>query len=208
MAQHVVAHPADSWEDRSPQERCIVFLPNGPPMLALSGNDKLLGFSLDFQIVQAPGYVAVLYEAIHQVRMIAVDGRPHLPSGVRQWMGDSRGYWEGNTLVVDTTNFTDKRLWVGFNFNVALASAPPIDENLHLVERFTRVDANTIDYQFTVDDPTTWTRTWSATVSVVKTLGQIYEFACHEGNYALPNVLSGARAQEKMAAQAAKKGSQ
>jgi hypothetical protein len=199
--ERFVNRPPESWEDRNPQERCIASSPNGPPMLSLYTNDKLLGYSDNFQIFQTPDYVAMLYEDFHQVRMIALNGRPHLPSTMRQWLGDSRGHWDSKTLVVDTTNFGEQRPWLGG------VRGPSIDENLHLVERFTRVDANTIDYQFTVDDPTTWTRPWSATVSVVKTQGQIYESACHEGNYALPNILRGARAQEQVAAQAAKKGS-
>jgi hypothetical protein len=200
--ERLINRPPDSWEDRNPQERCIASSPNGPPMLSLSGNDKLLGYSLNFQIFQTPDVVAILYEDFHQVRMIALNSRPHLPSHMRQWLGDSRGRWDGQTLVVDTTNFGEQRPWLGF------LRGPSIDENLHLVERFARVNATTIAYQFTVDDPTTWTRSWTATVSVVRTQGRMFESACHEGNYSLPNILSGARAQEKVAAQTAKTGSQ
>ncbi len=132
-----------------------------------------------------PGYVAILQEEIHDIRIIPLDGRPHLGPRIRQLMGDSRGRWEGNTLAVDTTNFTDTTNFRGSG------------ENLHVVERFTRVDEETIRYEFTVEDPTTWTRPWKAELSMVKTKGPIFEFACHEGNYGLANNLSGARAQEK-----------
>jgi hypothetical protein len=134
-------------------------------------------------------------EMIHEVRMVPLDGRPHLPADHRQWLGDSRGHWEGNTLVVDTTNFTPRTNFRG--------SA----ENLHLIERFTRVDADTVDYQFTVDDPTTFTKSWTAAFPMARNDGQIYEYACHEGNYGMFGLLSGARAQEKIAADAARKGS-
>jgi hypothetical protein len=122
---------------------------------------------------------------IHDVRIIPLDGRPHAPSGIRQWMGDSRGRWDGDTLVVTTTNFTDKT-----NFRGASA-------NMKLVERFTRVDADTIDYRFTVDDPAAFSRSWSASIPMTKTEGPLFEYACHEGNYGMTNLLSGARAEEK-----------
>jgi hypothetical protein len=132
---------------------------------------------------------------IHDARIISVDGRPHIDKDIRQWMGDSRGRWEGSTLVVDTTNFTDKT-----NFSGSGA-------NLHLVERFTRLDANTLLYEFTVDDPTTFTRPWTAAVPMTRAPGPIYEYACHEGNYGMTNLLSGARAEEKAKEEAAKKAS-
>ncbi len=113
------------------------------------------------------------------------DGRPHLPPGIRQWMGDSRGHWEGKTLIVDTTNFTDKTPFRGS------------DRNLHLVERFTRTDAETILYEFTVDDPTAFTKAWKGEAPMTRAVGPIYEYACHEGNYGMTNILSGARAEEK-----------
>ncbi len=176
---------ADSWLDRSLPERCLVYRPV-PPIPT--------GYNNNYEIVQGPGYVAILQEEIHEVRMIPIDARPHLPPGIRQWLGDSRGRWEGNTLVVDTTNFTDKT-----NFRGSGA-------NLHVVERFTRVDANTIDYQFTVDDPTVWARPWTAAIPWRKSQGQLYEYACHEGNYSMFGILNGARAEEK-AAEDAKKSS-
>jgi hypothetical protein len=134
--------------------------------------------------------VAIEQEMIHDVRIIPTDGRPHLPADVHQWLGDSRGHWEGNTLVVDTTNFTDKTRFRG------------ADEKLHLVERFTRVDPDTIMYEFTVDDPTAFTRSWTAQLPMRRTASPVYEYACHEGNYAMAGMLGGARADEKAAADA------
>jgi len=170
--------PADGPEDRSLAERCILWPTAGPPMIPG-------GYNNNYQILQAPGYVVILVEMIHDVRIIPLDGRPHVPQGVRQWMGDSRGRWDGNTLVVTTTNFTDKT-----NFRGA-------SPDMRLVERFTRVDADTMDYQFTVDDANSFTKTWTAAIPMTKTEGPIFEYACHEGNYGMTNLLSGARAQEK-----------
>ena len=124
---------------------------------------------------------------IHDVRIIPLDGRPHLSPNIRQWLGDPRGHWEGSTLVVDSTNFTDKNPFRGS------------DENLHLIERFTRINPDTILYQFTVDDPTAFTKVWSGEASMTRTPGPIYEYACHEGNYSMLNMLKGARAEEKAA---------
>jgi hypothetical protein len=177
--------PFDGPESRSLSERCILMGGEGPPMLPEAYNSNL-------QIQQGPGYVAILQEEIHDVRIIPLDGRPHVGPNIRQLMGDSRGRWEGNTLVVDTTNFTDRTNFRGSG------------ERLHVVERFTRTDEDTILYEFTVEDPTTWTRPWKAELPMVKTQGPIFEFACHEGNYGLANNLSGARAQEKAAEEAAK----
>jgi hypothetical protein len=122
---------------------------------------------------------------IHDARIIPLDGRPHLPPNVTQWLGDSRGHWEGNTLVVDTTNFTPKT-----RFRQS-------DENLHVIERFTRVDKNTILYKFTIEDPTAYTKPWTAELPLTAAQGPIYEYACHEGNYALKDILAGARAEEQ-----------
>jgi hypothetical protein len=171
-------HPADGPEDRSLQERCILWGTAGPPMVPGPYNNN-------YQIIQGPGYVAILVEMIHDVRMIPTDGSPHLPKTIRQWMGDPRGHWEGDTLVVDTTNFTDKTRFRGS------------DENLHLVERFTRVSPDVILYRFTVDDPTAFTRSWTAEIPMTKSDGPLFEYACNEGNYALVDILRGARAQEK-----------
>jgi hypothetical protein len=165
----------DSWEDRSLWERCIT---RGLPMIPGPYNNN-------YQILQTPGYVVILHEMIHDVRIIPLDGRPHISPAVRQWFGDSRGRWEGNTLVVNTTNFTDK---VSFRGST---------EGLHLIERFTRTDGGTVKYEFTIDDPKTFTKKWTAAIPMTNTDEQIFEYACHEGNYGMVNLLSGARVQEK-----------
>jgi hypothetical protein len=186
VAQERRLHPADGPENRSLGERCLLQANAGPPMLPT-------GYNNTYQIVQGPGYVAILIEMIHDVRMIPIDGRPHFPSSVREWLGDSRGHWEGNTLVVDTTNFNDKTAFRGS------------DANLHLVERFTRTAPDKINYEFTVDDPTAFTKPWSAQLPMRTGHGPIYEYACNEGNYALSDILAGARVDEKRASEEASK---
>ena len=171
-------HPADGPEDRSLQERCILWPAAGPPMMPV-------GYNNNYQIVQGRGYVAVIVEMIHDVRIIPTDGSPHLPSNVRQWLGDSRGHWEGNTLVVDTTNFTDQTNFRGSG------------ENLHLVERFTRTGTESLMYEFTVDDPASFVKPWTVQVPMTRSAGPVLEYACNEGNYAMQGILAGARAQEK-----------
>jgi hypothetical protein len=173
-------HQFDGPESRPLGERCLLWPSEGPPMLAP-------GYNSNLEIVQSPGYVVIEQEMIHDVRIIPTDGRPHLPSDVRQWLGDSRGHWEGNTLVVETTNFTDKTNFRGSS------------ENLKVIERFTRTADNTITYQFTVSDPSTWDQPWSGELPMTKIEGPIYEYACQEGNYGMANNLSGARAQEAKA---------
>jgi hypothetical protein len=173
--------PADTWEDRNLAERCIT---RGAPKLPG-------GYNNNFQIIQTHDYVAILQEMIHEVRFIPLDGRPHIPSQVRLWMGDSRGHWEGDTLVIDTTNFNNKIISNSFN------CCPGAGSNLHVVERFTLVDRDTIDFRYTVDDPSTYTRSWTASVPMTRTEGPIFEYACHEGNYAMVDMLAGARAREK-----------
>jgi hypothetical protein len=182
-----LGHPlADSWEDRPLQERCIVGLNAGPPMTPGAYNNN-------FQLFQTPEYVVILNEMVHHARIVPLDGRPH--GSIRQWKGDSRGHWEGDTLVVDTTNFKRETSLEGSSANT------------HLIERFTRTDANTLLYEFTVDDPTMWTRPWTAVIPMSKSEDPIYEYACHEANYAMAGILAGARAEEKAAEEAAKKGS-
>ena len=176
-------HVNDRPEFQSLPVRCILWGTAGPPMLPGPYNNN-------YQIFQNANYVAIAIEMIHDVRIIPINGRPHLDKNIRQWMGDSRGHWEGDTLVVDTTNFTDKT-----NFRGS-------DENMHLVERFTRVDPNTIRYVFTVEDPTAFTPSWTAEVPMIKTPGPLYEYACHEANYSMTNMLSAARAEEKRDAKA------
>jgi hypothetical protein len=171
----------DSYETRPLSERCIMVANEGSPMLPPAYNDVL-------QIVQTPAYVLVVREMETAPRLIPTDGRPHLSENIRLWAGDSRGRWEGDTLVVDTTNFTDRTAFQGSS------------SALHVVERFTRVSADRILYQFTVDDPNTWTRPWSAEIPMTATKGPLYEYACHEGNYGLPDILRGARFTEKEAA--------
>jgi hypothetical protein len=184
------AHPFDSWVDRSLRERCLWSGLNGPPMLATTTvKESLLGASFNFRVFQGPGYVAILNEDFGELRMIPLDGRAHLPGSIRQWLGDSRGHWEATTLVVETRNFSSKRSVVGLG-------GVEIDDHLHLIERFSRVDADTLEYRFTIDDPTIWTKPWTAAVPAIKAEGLIYEYACHEGNYGLPNILRGARAEE------------
>jgi hypothetical protein len=168
---------ADDPEIRTTWERCIT---RGLPEGVLPA-----GYNNNIQIFQSPGYVVIVMEMIHDARIIPLDGRPHLPKGSGQWMGDSRGRWEGNTLVVDTVNFSEKSNFRGSG------------EGLHLVERFTRTGATTIDYRFTVDDPATWTKPWTVVLPLVKNDGEIYEYACHEGNRGLENILSQARSAER-----------
>jgi hypothetical protein len=177
MAAKEKAHEFDGPENRPLGARCIARDNVGPPLLPTRYNSN-------FQIVQAPGYVAIEAEEIHDVRIIRLDGRPHLPRNIRQWMGDSIGRWEGNTLVVDTTNFTDQTPFEGA-------------QNLHVIERITRTDEDTILYQFTVEDPGMWTKPWSGEVPVKKITGPLWEYACHEGNYGLENTLRGARVSER-----------
>ena len=174
----------DSAQSNELDDRCIIFAGAGPPMLPQSYNGN-------YQIVQAPGYVMILFEMAHDVRIIPLDGRPHLPANIRQWMGDSRGRWEGDTLVVETTNFNGKNPLSGSS------------ENMRVTERFTRVDADTISYKFTIDDESTWTKPWTAELFMQKTIGPLFEHACHEGNYGLYNTLVGARLEEKKAAEEA-----
>ena len=189
MAALAVANqrPAQGPEDRPLSERCIVRPNSGPPMIPG-------GYNNNFQLAQVPGYVVIYNEQIHDARIIPTDGRPHLPKSVRQWLGDSRGRWEGNTLVVDTTNFTGKTNLRGSS------------ENMHLVERFTRTDRDTLLYEFTVEDPQSFTKQWTAQIPMTRSGELMFEYACHEGNYSMFTTLTSARALEKAAEEAAKKG--
>ena len=162
----------DHYTDRSLGDRCLMGSNSGPPMRPGSYNNNVL-------ILQVPGYVTIVNEHIHNTRIIPVDGRPH--GNIRQWVGDSRGHWEGDTLVIETTNFTAKTNFRGST------------DHLHLVERLTRIDADTIDYQFTIEDPNNYTRPWTALIPFRRTDGPLFEYACHEGNYGLPGILAGAR---------------
>ena len=175
-------HPADGPEDFSNGVRCILGFNAGPPFTPSAYNNNM-------QLFQTPDHVVVVTEMVHTARIIPLDGSPHLPSNVQQWSGDSRGHWEGETLVVETTNHTDKTRWRG--------STP----DMRLVERFTRVDAETLLYEFTVTDPTVWTSPWTAAVPLVLNPEPMFEYACHEGNYSMGVMLAGTREEEKAAAE-------
>jgi hypothetical protein len=170
-------HPADGPENRSLQERCLSFNA-GPPILPGPYNNYL-------QILQMPGYVIIFNEMIHDARIVPLDGRPRPPGTIRRWLGEPRGRWDGPVLVVDSTNF-------GGTMNLRGA-----DEHLHLIERFRRIDNRTLLYEFTVDDPTAFTRPWTAALPMTRTDDRLFEYACHEGNYALMDILRGARYQER-----------
>jgi hypothetical protein len=188
---YALTHLTDSWENHTPWERCIT---RGVPAGIFPG-----GYGAGYQIVQAPGVVVILYEMIHEARIIPLDSRPPLHPNIRQWNGDSRGRWEGNTLVVDITNYNNKS---AIATNIASQRMRGIgqSERLHVVERFTVVDANTINYEATIDDPETYTSPWKVAMPLNRDpTYQIFEYACHEGNYGLPNTLKGARAQERAA---------
>ncbi len=173
--------PYEGPEDLNHVERCLTY---GVPRL--SGTNTGAGPLGYYQIIQTPSYVALFLEAVHEARIINLDGRPHLSASVRQWQGDSRGRWEGQTLVVDTTNFSAKNNFMGSS------------DRLHLVERFTRVALDRIDYQITIDDPTMWTAPWTAVIRLKRSDDRLFEYACHEGNHEIiRNMLLGARASEK-----------
>ena len=170
--------PADSWEDRSLYDRCITRGLPGSMMPAIYGNS--------YQIVQGPGYVAIIYEMIHEIRTIPLDSRPHAGSATRSYMGDARGHWEGDTLVVETTNFRDEGIYRNAN-----------PATLRLIERFTRTAPDVVKWSVTIDDPATWTRPWTFSMPLSKDdSGPVLEYACHEGNLGLMNILSAARAEE------------
>src|SRR5205823_13518 len=182
------AHEGDSYEFMSVWDRCIT---RGVP-----GGMFPAGYNNAYQIVQTPGYVMIHYEMIHEPRIIPIDGRAHLPSRVRSWNGDPRGRWEGNTLIVDTTNYNSKG-WIATSAAAGRIKGVPQTESLHVVERFTPIDANTITYEATIDDPAMFTRPWTVSIPLHRDRAYtIYEYACHEGNRAVEGVLRGARAGE------------
>ena len=177
-------HPADSWLDLTNWDRCITY--HGVPPLST-------GYNNTYHIVQTEDYVAILVENIHDVRIIPLDGRPRLPDRIRQWNGDSRAHWDGDTLVVETANYSDQT-------QLRFPSSP----NTRAVERFTRISDAQIDYQFTVDDPDVYTQPWTAIRPMPRLPDyRIYEYSCHEGNYGIVGILSGTRAEERAAAQGA-----
>jgi hypothetical protein len=181
-------HPADGPEFRDNIERCLAWITSGPPMLPTFYNNT-------YRIFQSRDYVAIQVEMIHDVRLIAMNGQPHLNAAVQQWLGDSRGHWEGDTLVVETTNVNSKRGFIGGGSG--RSGLAPNNEKMRVVERFTRTAPDTLLYQFTVDNPAIYSAPWSGEIPMRATTEPLYEYACHEGNYALVDILSGARAEEK-----------
>jgi hypothetical protein len=171
-------HPADGPEDRALSERCINWPSAGPPMLPTTYNNN-------FQLVQTTDYVMILNEMIHDARIVPLDGQPQLPASVRQWLGSSRGRFEGDTLIVETSNFRPETSFRGAS------------ENMHLTERFTRVADDILLYEFTVDDPEAFTRPWTVQIPARKADGLMYEYACHEGNRSMTGILAGERAAEE-----------
>jgi hypothetical protein len=186
LAERRKTNPADIPEDRGVYERCIT---RGMPGAMMPGF-----YNHNYQILQTPGYVVILVEMIHDARIIPMDGRPHLNSGITQWLGDSRGRWEGNTLVVETTNFRD----IDSRTTTVFGTSP----RGKVTERFTRLADDEMDYHVTVDDPAWYTQTWTASIPMSKVKGPLFEYACHEGNYGLPNILAGHRKEEADAAAA------
>ena len=177
--------PADSWEDRNLHERCILY--HGVPPLPT-------GYNNNYQILQTPNYVAIRYEMLSEIRIIPLDGRKHVPKAIKQWMGDPRGRWAGDTLVVESTNFNYA---AGGLYELgSVMNLQGTGDTLRIVERFKRTDANTIDYTFTVDDPTMFTQPWTGRLPLVAFDGEIFEYACHEGNIAMEGMLRGARLEE------------
>ena len=175
--------PPRGPEDRRVGARCIVGFNSGPPMNPSAYNNNM-------QVFQTPEYVAILNEMVHDARIIPLDGRDHLPARIRQWMGDSRGHWEAETLVVETTNLTEQTMFKGSG------------KHMRVIERFRRLDADTLLYEYTIEDPESFLSPWTAAFPMRRTEGPIYEYACHEGNYGMFNLLSGARAEERAAREA------
>jgi hypothetical protein len=176
--------PAHSWRDRLYQERCLLY--HGVPPMPT-------GYNNNYQILQTPEYVAIVYEMLREVRLIPLDSRPHVTESIRQWMGDARGHWEDQTLVVETTNFSDKIDSFRFANTSLINSFPVIGRTLRVIERFRRVDRERIDYQFTIDDPTTYSTPWTGVLPMTMTEDKMFEYACHEGNYSLEHMLGAGR---------------
>ncbi len=191
------ARSTDSYEHMSVWDRCIS---RGVP-----GSMFPAGYNNAYRILQVPGYVVILYEMIHDARIIPLDGRPHVPGSIRLWMGDARGRWEGDTLVVETSNFHD-RGWIASSAAAGRMKGIGTSEALHVVERFTRVDADTIHWEVAIEDPEVYTKPWRVAMPLSRNSDyHIFEYACHEGNYAVANILRGARGQEQASVEASKK---
>ena len=173
-AAYRLEHPADTWDDVPLQERCITY---GVPRLGA-------GYNSYYQIFQSADHVVFYMEMNHDARIIPLDGRPSLDPSVPQWHGDSRGHWEGDTLVVETTNYSPKSRFLGSS------------DSLHMIERFTRVGPDTLNYEVTITDPTTWTEPWTVMIPLMGSDDALYEYACHEGNYGMEGILAGHRVQE------------
>ena len=171
-----------TYSDLNTYDRCIQGFNAGPPIAPG-------GYNQNVQIFQTPDHLVMQTEMVHTVRVIPLDGRPHIDDSIRQWSGDSRGHWEGGTLVVETANFDAKRSWRGST------------NGMRLVERFTRVDAGTLEYEYTVTDPGTWTAPWTVNLPMQRNELAMFEYACHEGNYAMDAMLGGARAEERKVAE-------
>ena len=176
-------YPFDSYTDLDAGDRCILGLNAGPPIVPAAYNQNLL-------LLQTPDEVVLLTEMVHTVRVVPLREHPRLDDRILQWSGDARGYWDGDTLVAETRNFVDGRRWTTSNPMGALGNT----RDLRLVERFTRADADTLEYEFTVHDPEIWTTSWTASVPMRRSDEPLYEYACHEGNYSVPNILAGQRA--------------
>ena len=187
---YMAEHPADSYTDRNSSDRCIVGFNAGPPITPLAYNQNM-------QLFQTPDHVVIYTEMVHTPRIVPLDDRAALDPGIRLWSGDSRGRWEGNTLVIETANFNEQRQWIPLTSG---GSGVTSTANMKLVERFTRVDDETLDYTFTVTDPDTWASDWTATMPMQRTDMPLFEYACHEGNYSMEGILSGHRADERAAA--------
>ena len=185
-AAHLADNPASSWTDRRLQERCITF---GMPNL-------FAGYNSYYQIIQTPGHVVFLHEMIHDARIVPLDGPPHVDGAIRQWHGDARGYWDGDTLVVETRNFSPQADSPAALYTRVRGSA----EQLRLVERFTRVGPDTLRHELTVEDPGTYTASWTAMIPLARKDELLFEYACHEGNIGMEGILAGHRAEERQAA--------
>ncbi len=186
---HLEEHPADSYTDRNTSDRCIVGFNAGPPITPLAYNQNM-------QLFQTPDLVVIYTEMVHTPRMVPLDGRPALDADIRLWSGDSRGRWEGDTLVIKTANFNDKRQWIPLG---SAGAGMGTTAGMTLVERIRRVDGDTLEYAFTVTDPETWSSPWTASIPMQRTDAPLFEYACHEGNYSMVGILAGARMEEAAA---------